>query len=71
MFRVVQTREAFAYPEGKIWGPYTEELDASDRVVLLREFGGDGVIESGEFGAPCGIALVDAGGGGGGLLVAA
>ncbi|MEU3285619.1 hypothetical protein [Streptomyces longwoodensis] len=71
MFRVVQTREAFAYPVGKVWGPYEEHLDASARVGLLREFGGDGVIESGEFGAPCGMSLVDAGGGGGGLLVAA
>lgn len=71
MFRVVQTVSAFQYPVGKIWGPYVEELDASDRVHLLREFGGDGVIESGEFGAPCGLSLVDAGGGGGGLLVAA
>jgi hypothetical protein len=70
VFRVVQTREAFAYPVGKVWGPYAEHLDASDRVALLREFGGDGVIETGEFGAPCGISLVDAGGGGG-LLVAA
>ncbi|MGW1268162.1 hypothetical protein [Streptomyces sp. NPDC002491] len=70
MFRVVQTEEAFRYPVGKIWGPYVEELDASARVGLLREFGGDGVIESGEFGSPCGLRLVDAGGGGGGLLVA-
>jgi len=68
VFRVIQTREAFAYPEGKIWGPYVEQLDASDRVALLREFGGDGVIESGEFGAPCGMTLVGAGGGGGGAL---
>jgi hypothetical protein len=67
VFRVVQTREAFAYPEGKIWGPYVEQLDANDRVALLREFGGDGVIEDGEFGIPCGLRLVDAGGGGGAL----
>lgn len=71
MFRVVQTREAFAYPEGKVWGPYTEELDAQERVKTLRSFDGDGVIESGEFGTPCGLNLVDAGGGGGGLLVTA
>ncbi len=71
VFRVVQTVSAFRYPEGKIWGPYADRIDASDRVALLREFGGDGVIESGEFGAPCGLRLVDAGGGGGGLLVAA
>ncbi|WP_406161053.1 hypothetical protein [Streptomyces canus] len=70
MFRVVQTREAFAYAVGKVWGPYVEQLDANDRVALLREFGGDGVIESGEFGAPCGLSLVT-GGGGGGLLVGA
>lgn len=70
MFRVVQTREAFEYPEGKIWGPYAEQLDANDRVALLREFGGDGVIEDGEFGSPCGI-LVSAGGGGGGVLAIA
>ncbi|WP_425837437.1 hypothetical protein [Streptomyces fractus] len=66
-FRVVQTAEAFRYPVGKTWGPYAEELDASERVHLLREFGGDGVIESGEFGATCGMNLVGAGGGGGAL----
>jgi hypothetical protein len=70
VFRVVQTVSAFRYPEGKLWGPYEEHLDASARVALLREFGGNGVIESGEFGAPCGISLVDADGGGG-LLVTA
>lgn len=70
MFRVVQTAEAFRYPKGKIWGPYVEQLDANDRVALLREFGGDGVIESGEFGAPCGI-LVSAGDGGGGVMAVA
>lgn len=58
-FRVVQTVSAFHYPEGKIWGPYVEQLDANDRVALLREFG-----------APCGMNLVGAGGGGG-LLAAA
>ncbi|MEU3986120.1 hypothetical protein AB0F77_39690 [Streptomyces sp. NPDC026672] len=62
---------AFRYPEGKIWGPYAEEVDAQERVKTLRSFDGDGVIESGEFGAPCGLSLVDAGGGGGGFLVAA
>lgn len=71
MFRVVQTVETFRYPVGKIWGPYVEEADAQQRVATLRDFRGDGVIESGEFGAPCGLRLVDAGGGGGGLLVAA
>lgn len=71
MYRVVQTAEAFRYPEGKVWGPYVEQIDANDRVAILREFGGDGVIESGEFGAPCGLRLVDAGGGGGGILAAA
>ncbi|MDH6625776.1 hypothetical protein M2271_003587 [Streptomyces sp. LBL] len=70
MFRVVQTREAFAYSEGKVWGPYVEEVDAQERVKTLRSFDGDGVIESGEFGTPCRI-LVNAGGGGGGLLVTA
>lgn len=70
MFRVVQTCEAFAYPVGKVWGPYVEEIDAQERVKTLRSFDGDGVIESGEFGTPCRV-LVDAGGGGGGLLVAA
>lgn len=65
MFRVVQTKNAFQYPEGKVWGPYLEELDAQDRLSLLREFDGDGVIENGEFGAPCGLQLVDAGGPGG------
>ncbi|MDX2575936.1 hypothetical protein PV332_10630 [Streptomyces scabiei] len=71
MFRVVQTVSAFKYPEGKLWGPYVEQIDANDRVALLREFGGDGVIESGEFGAPCGLARVDAGDGGGAALVLA
>lgn len=71
MFRVVQTVSAFRYPEGKVWGPYADEVDAQQRVATLRSFDGDGVIESGEFGAPCGMRLVDAGGGGGGLLVAA
>lgn len=64
-YRVVQTVPAFEYEPGKIWGPYVDELDAHDRVALLREFKGDGVIESGEFGAPCGIRTVDAGGPGG------
>lgn len=65
MFRVVQTVEAFSYPVGKIWGPYEEEVDAQERVATLRDFRGDGVIESGEFGAPCGRQLVGAGGPGG------
>ncbi|MFB7114080.1 hypothetical protein [Streptomyces sp. NPDC056291] len=70
MFRVVQTVSAFLYPEGKIWGPYAEEVDAQERVKTLRSFDGDGVIESGEFGTPCGI-LVGAGGGGGGVMALA
>ncbi|GGX26708.1 hypothetical protein [Streptomyces chryseus] len=65
MFRVVQTVPAFRYPAGKIWGPYVEEVDAQQRLGTLREFKGDGVIESGEFGAPCGMHLVGAGGPGG------
>lgn len=65
MFRVIQTVPAFKYPEGKTWGPYEKEADAHDRVALLRDFRGDGVIESGEFGAPCGLNLVGAGGPGG------
>ncbi|MGI5404170.1 hypothetical protein ACQEVG_32910 [Streptomyces sp. CA-135486] len=68
MFRVVQTKEAFRYPEGKVWGPYVEELDAQERLALLREFKGDGVIENGEFGTPCRMRLVDAGGPGGVLV---
>ncbi|MER7922138.1 hypothetical protein ABTY96_03205 [Streptomyces sp. NPDC096057] len=71
MFRVVQTVSAFHYPEGKIWGPYVEQVDAEKRVGTLRSFHGDGVIESGEFGTPCGLRRVDAGGDGGGLLAAA
>lgn len=71
MFRVVQTVSAFRYPEGKVWGPYVDECDAQQRVATLRSVGGDGVIEDGEFGAPCGSHLVDAGPGPGGVLVAA
>ncbi|MFF1417589.1 hypothetical protein [Streptomyces sp. NPDC058280] len=54
-YRVIQTKTAFKYPEGKLWGPYAEERDAQGRVSLLREHDGDGVIETGEFGAPCGV----------------
>ncbi|MFJ5103213.1 hypothetical protein [Streptomyces sp. NPDC088554] len=64
-YRVIQTKPAFKYPEGKQWGPYADELDAQQRVTLLREFDGDGVIEDGDFGAPCGTNLVGAGGPGG------
>lgn len=70
-FRVVQTVEAFRYPEGKTWGPYLEEVDAQQRLATLRSFQGDGVIENGEFGTPCGMQRVDAGGGGGGVLACA
>lgn len=68
MFRVVQTVSAFQYPEGKVWGPYEEKGDADERVATLRSFRGDGVIEEGEFGAPCGLNLVGVGGGGGGVM---
>ncbi|MET9126943.1 hypothetical protein [Streptomyces sp. NPDC004528] len=70
MFRVVQTVEAFRYPVGKVWGPYEDKADADERVSTLRSFRGDGVIEDGEFGAPCGI-LVSAGDGGGGVMALA
>lgn len=53
MYRVIQTVEAFEYPAGKVWGPYTAEVDAQQRLATLRSFKGDGVIEDGEFGAPC------------------
>lgn len=69
MFRVRQTVSAFRYPVGKIWGPYEEKCDAEQRVGTLRSFDGDGDIEDGEFGDPCGIHLVDAGPGPGGVLV--
>ncbi|MFJ6636613.1 hypothetical protein ACIQMR_35395 [Streptomyces sp. NPDC091376] len=65
MYRVVQTKEAFRYPEGTTWGPYLEEVDAQERLASIRRHEGDGVIESGEFGAPCGLTHVDAGGPGG------
>jgi hypothetical protein len=68
VFRVVQTVEAFRYPVGKVWGPYEEKADADERVATLRSFRGDGVIEEGEFGTPCGLRLVDADGGGGAVL---
>lgn len=51
-YRVIQTVEAFRYPVGKVWGPYTEKPDADERVKTLRSFHGDGVIEEGEFGTP-------------------
>ena len=66
-FRVVQTVSAFHYPEGKVWGPYVEKVDAEQRVGTLRSFDGDGVIEHGEFGEPAGVKLVDAGGPGGAM----
>jgi hypothetical protein len=47
--------DAFGYPAGKVWGPYAEELDAQERVKTLQQFKGDGVIERGDFGEPCGI----------------
>lgn len=54
-YRVIQTVDAFEYPIGKSWGPYVEKADAEQRVGTLRSFKGDGVIEDGEFGAPCAI----------------
>jgi hypothetical protein len=53
MYRVVQTVAAFEYPAGKVWGPYTDKVDADQRVATLRSFSGDGVIEEGDFGTPC------------------
>lgn len=67
MFRVIQSVEAFRYSEGKIWGPYVDRVDAEQRVGTLREFKGDGEIEAGEFGTPCGMTLVGAGGDKGGV----
>lgn len=67
-FRVVQTVSAFRYPEGKVWGPYIEETDAQERLATLKDFGGDGVIEHGEFGTPCGVVLAGSDGGPGGVL---
>ncbi|WP_282203927.1 hypothetical protein [Kitasatospora fiedleri] len=64
-YRVVQTVEAFRYPVGKVWGPYLEEVDAQQRLATLKNFGGDGVIESGEFGTGVALELVGAGGPGG------
>lgn len=52
-YQVIQTVAAFEYPVGKSWGPYEELPDAEQRVGTLRSFKGDGVIEEGEFGAPC------------------
>lgn len=52
-YRVIQTVEAFEYPVGKVWGPYVAKCDADERVKTLRSLDGDGVIEDGEFGAPC------------------
>jgi hypothetical protein len=63
MWRVVQTKEAFRYPVGKVWGPYLEEVDAHQRVATLRWKDGDGVIEEGEFGDPV-MAVRPAGEGG-------
>lgn len=68
MFRVIQTKDAFRYPEGTVWGPYLEEVDAQQRVATLKSVAGDGVIEQGEFGAPCGLVLVGSDGGPGGVM---
>jgi hypothetical protein len=64
-YRVVQTVEAFRYPVGKVWGPYVDQVDAQQRVATLKSVGGDGVIESGEFGTGAALELVGAGGPGG------
>jgi hypothetical protein len=50
--RVVQTKAAFGYPVGKVWGPYKHLADALDRVKLLRRHKGEGKIQAGEW-APC------------------
>lgn len=68
-YRVVQTVETFKYPAGKAWGPYLERCDADQRVATLRSFKGDGVIEDGEFGAPCAVREPVNAGGPGGVLV--
>lgn len=52
-YRVVQTVEAFKYPKGTIWGPYTKKEDAAKRVETLESFKGCGLIDEGEFGDPC------------------
>jgi hypothetical protein len=41
---VRQTKEAFRYPAGKEWGPYTLRDAARARVSALRKVGGDGQI---------------------------
>ncbi|MFD8595412.1 hypothetical protein ACFV1L_10460 [Kitasatospora sp. NPDC059646] len=64
-YRVIQTVEAFRYSVGRVWGPYLEEVDAQQRLATLKSFGGDGVIEQGEFGAGVALELVGAGGPGG------
>ncbi|MET9480978.1 hypothetical protein [Streptomyces sp. NPDC006638] len=70
MFRVRQTKTSGRwYPVGKIWGPYREKVDAEQRVGTLRDRQCDGDIEEGEFGAPCGAHLADAGPGPGGVYV--
>lgn len=41
---VRQTREAFRYPAGKLWGPYEHMADALRRKALLEAKGGAGRI---------------------------
>lgn len=53
MFRVVQTVAAFKYPKGKIWGPYTTQEHAEQRVATLEAFQGAGLIDEGDFGPAC------------------
>lgn len=56
--RVVQTKPAFHYPAGKLWGPYKHLADALERVQLLRRHKGDGKIQAGEW-APCAMRRPD------------
>ena len=43
-FIVRQTQEAFRYPPGKVWGPYSAMGDAIARKAKLQNKGGDGKI---------------------------
>jgi hypothetical protein len=50
--RVVQTRAAFGYAVGKVWGPYAALADALERVQTLRRHKGDGKVQAGDW-KPC------------------
>lgn len=51
-YNVIQTTDTFRYPAGKVWGPYSERIDAETRVAVLKYFKGDGRIEK-TGAAPC------------------